>query len=110
MEASPRIAYLVGGDPGAPKERIEVFGGGAIGTIDDFRQATIRVGGRRRTYRKLFGTQDKGHRMEVKAFIDALVDSAPPPVSFASAVNATHATFAILTSLQTENSVDLTDC
>ena len=25
------IAYLVGGDPGAPKERIEIFGGGAIG-------------------------------------------------------------------------------
>ena len=37
------IAYLVDGDPASPKERIEVFGGGALGVIDDFRVTTLNV-------------------------------------------------------------------
>ena len=44
---------------------------------------------------------------EVKAFVDAVAAGTESPVSFASAVNATRATFAILSSLRTGASVDV---
>jgi predicted dehydrogenase len=99
------VAYLVHGDPAAPKERIEIFGGGAIGIIDDFRRATLSVGGRTTRLGGRFSGQDKGHVAEIQAFVTAQALGAHSPVSIASAVNATRATFAILDSLETANAV-----
>ena len=101
------IAYLAGGDPGAPKERIEVFGGGTAATIEDFTGATISIDGRRRNLGSMFARQDKGHAAEVRAFIDAVTRGTESPVPFASAVNSTRATFAILSSLEAGETVHI---
>jgi predicted dehydrogenase len=71
------IAYLAGGDATFPKERIEVFGGGRVGVIDDFRSATVVAA--HRTRRRRF-TKDKGHADEIAAFVDAIRGETAPRV------------------------------
>jgi predicted dehydrogenase/threonine dehydrogenase-like Zn-dependent dehydrogenase len=71
------IAYLAGGDKAFPKERIEVFGGGRVAVIDDFREVVTCVQGRRRRVRAW--RQDKGHRAEIDAFARALAGGSSSP-------------------------------
>jgi predicted dehydrogenase len=103
------IAYLLGGDPQSPKERIEVFGGGAIGVIEDFRVTTLSLNGRKHKQGgRLLSGRDKGHAEEVRAFVRAVAEGAPSPIPFASAVNSTRATLAILESLESGTAVEVT--
>jgi len=75
------VAYLAGGDRAFAKERVEVFGGGRVAVIDDFRSVTTVMNGRLRT--KRLGSQDKGHRGEIAAFADALALGGPCPIPWA---------------------------
>lgn len=72
------IAYLSGGDKAFPKERVEVFGGGRVAVIDDFREVLTCAGGKQKTVRGWH--QDKGHRGEVAAFAEALTRGGPAPI------------------------------
>ena len=94
------VAYLTDGDREAPKERIEVFGGGCLGTIDDFRRARVTGTKRVRRHGSWLTRQDKGHAAEARAFVDALASGSESPVSWDSIVNTTRATFAVVRSLE----------
>ncbi|HEX2254226.1 MAG TPA: bi-domain-containing oxidoreductase [Thermoanaerobaculia bacterium] len=72
------IGYLAGGDRAFPKERVEVFGGGRVAVIDDFREVVTVAGGRTRRQRSL--QQDKGHRGEVERFARAVAAGGPEPI------------------------------
>lgn len=74
------IAYLAGGDKAFPKERIEVFGGGIVAVIDDFREVVTCVNGRIK--RTKMRSQDKGHGAEVDAFAKALLSNGQSPISW----------------------------
>ena len=74
------IAYLSGGDKAFPKERIEVFGGGAVGVIEDFREVILCRNGR--THRQKYRGQDKGHAAEIEAFAQAVVNGGAWPISW----------------------------
>lgn len=93
------INYLAGGDKTHPKELIEVFGGGTIGILDDFRRLTISRGGSRRRIRRV--SQEKGFAEEVAAFARALSSGGNAPIPLASLAATTRATFAIEESLRT---------
>jgi len=101
------IAYLVDGDRSAAKERVEVFGSGAIATIDDFRKATLSSGGTSRRLSGVFSGQDKGHGAEMKAFLTAVRNQADSPIPFEASVNSTRVTFAILRSLESGHPVSV---
>jgi predicted dehydrogenase/threonine dehydrogenase-like Zn-dependent dehydrogenase len=88
------ISYLANGDKSYSKERIEVFGGGSIAVLEDFRRLELVRGGNRRVYRSLL-RQDKGHRGEWEMFITAIQTGAESPIPFREVVNATLATFAL---------------
>src|SRR5262249_38664219 len=60
------IIYSSLGDPSFPKEYLEVFAGGGVITIDDYRRMTITSSGKTKSYRAF--RQDKGHRACVEAF------------------------------------------
>jgi predicted dehydrogenase len=94
------ITYLANGDKAASKERIEVFGGGAVGILDDFRHLELVRHGRRKVVRSRW-RQDKGHRQEMQAFVDAVRGSAGVPVSFEQIVGSTLATLRLQNSCQT---------
>jgi len=75
------IVYTSSGDRAFSKERVEVFGGGRVATIDDFREITLVSNGR--VHRRKLQTQDKGHRGELQAFATALTDGLPSPTPWA---------------------------
>lgn len=93
------INYFSTGDKSYPKEQVEVFGGGGIAILDDFRQLTLTRGGKRKKVKRL--SQEKGFDQEVSAFLAAVKDSAEPPIPLWSLISTTRATFAIEESLRT---------
>ena len=75
------VSYLANGDKAFPKERVEVFSGGRVAVLDDYRSLEMVRDGRRRVQRARLG-QDKGHRAEWEAFTVALRAGGPPPIPY----------------------------
>jgi len=75
------ISYFGNGDRSFSKERVEVFGGGAVAVLEDFRRLDLVRHGRKQTFRSRF-RQDKGHRSELEAFAAAVCGRGELPVSF----------------------------
>jgi predicted dehydrogenase len=71
------IAYLAGGDKACPKERVEAFGGGRTAMLDDFRELTTYVRGKKVVEK---GRQDKGHTAEIDAFAAAIAGKSETPI------------------------------
>jgi predicted dehydrogenase/threonine dehydrogenase-like Zn-dependent dehydrogenase len=88
------ISYLANGDKSYSKERIEVFGGGAVAVLEDFRRLELVGRGCKQVFRSLFG-QDKGHRGEWEAFVAALRTGGDSPLPLAEIVTTMLATFAL---------------
>jgi len=94
------ISYLANGDKSASKERVEVFGGGSVAILEDFRRLELVRNGRKQVTRARW-SQDKGHKAEMQAFVDALLGKTPPPIPFEQVVGSTLATFRLQNSCQT---------
>lgn len=93
------IVYVTQGAASFSKERLEVFGGGAVGVIEDFRRLELVDGRGRKTDRNHLG-QDKGHRAELAAFLDAVRRDGPPPVPFADYALTTLCTLQMVAALR----------
>lgn len=89
------LTYLANGDKSLPKERIEVFGGGNIGIINDFRDGILYRNGKITKLRSV----GKGHRDEVNEFLRSIIEGIDSPISFRSICLTTLTTFRILDSL-----------
>ncbi len=74
------VAYISSGDKGFPKERVEVFGGGRIAVIDDFRRITFSQDGRTRV--KRLREQNKGHGNLIAAFFRSVSEGCTPPIEW----------------------------
>jgi predicted dehydrogenase/threonine dehydrogenase-like Zn-dependent dehydrogenase len=85
------ISYLSNGDRSVPKERIEIFGGGSTAVLDDFRRLDLIRNGRTETAHSRW-KQDKGHRTQWKAFVQAMEQGGPAPISFDEIICSTLAT------------------
>ncbi len=94
------VSYLANGDKAFPKERVEVFTGGRVAVLDDFRALEMVQAGRRRTVRTRL-SQDKGHRAAWEAFAAAILNSGPPPIPYDHLFGVTRATFAAVEALRT---------
>ncbi len=92
------ILYAANGDRSFPKERVEVFGGGMTAVLDNFRSLSLSRGGRTATTRCRL-TQDKGHRGELTAFLDAVRAGGPSPIPFGELVASTRTTIDLADSL-----------
>ena len=88
------ISYLANGDKSYSKERVEVFGGGGIAVLEDFRRLELVRHGKKRTLRSHF-RPDKGHRREWQAFVAAIQTGAESPIPFREIVTTMLATFAL---------------
>jgi predicted dehydrogenase len=88
------ISYLANGDKSYSKERVEVFGGGAVAVLEDFRRLELVSGGQKQVFRSLL-QQDKGHRGEWEAFVAALRSGRDSPIPLAEIVTTMLATFAL---------------
>jgi predicted dehydrogenase/threonine dehydrogenase-like Zn-dependent dehydrogenase len=88
------ISYLANGDRAFSKERLEVFGGGAVAVLEDFRRLELIRAGRKRTIHSRW-RQDKGHRGEWTAFAESVREGRPGPISFDELLCSTLATLRI---------------
>ncbi len=88
------ISYLANGDRSYSKERVEVFGGGAVAVLDDFRRLDLVRHGRKQALRSLW-RQDKGHRGEWGAFAAAIRAGGEAPIPFDQILATTLATLRI---------------
>lgn len=96
------IIYVANGSKSFPKERVEIFGGGKVGVINDFRSGEIFS-----EKNKVLKLEGKGHRQEISRFLEAVKLGREYPISFESLYFTTKATFKVLDSLYTGQSQNL---
>ena len=92
------VDYLANGDKSLPKERVEVFGGGKVATLNDYRSLEMIHNGRRKTIKNRIG-QDKGWKDEMLALANA-VKTGEPPIPYEQLIGVTKASFAAVESLR----------
>jgi predicted dehydrogenase len=92
------ILYLANGHRRFPKERIEVFCGGRVLQLDNFRHLRGYGWSGFRTMR--LWRQDKGNTACVAAFIDALRSGGDAPISASELFEIGHATFDVVDCLR----------
>jgi predicted dehydrogenase/threonine dehydrogenase-like Zn-dependent dehydrogenase len=87
------INYLANGHKAVPKERVEVFCGGRILQLDNFRK--LRVYGWGGASKQNLWRQDKGQTACAKAFVDAVRNGGVAPIPFDEILEVARATVAV---------------
>jgi predicted dehydrogenase/threonine dehydrogenase-like Zn-dependent dehydrogenase len=87
------LTYTTTGAKATSKERVEVFGGGRSGILDDYRSLQLDTGSKRVVNQKAWLSQDKGHAAEIAQFIEAVAQNRPMPISLESLISTTLASF-----------------
>jgi predicted dehydrogenase len=100
------IDYLANGDKSFSKERVEVFGGGAVAVLEDFHRLELVRHGKTQTMRARW-RQDKGHRGECEALAAAIREGQTAPIPFDQVIGATLATLRIRDSLALGHSMSV---
>lgn len=90
------INYFANGNKSVSKEYIEVFCGGTIAQIDDFK--TLKIFGKKSKKIKYKG-QDKGHANGVQAFLNSIKEGKSCPIPFNESHLSMLATFKVLQSI-----------
>jgi predicted dehydrogenase/threonine dehydrogenase-like Zn-dependent dehydrogenase len=94
------VSYFANGDKSYSKERIEVFGGGAVAMLEDFRRLELVRNGRKQLVRSRL-RQDKGHAAEWQVFAAAVRDGSECPIDFREIMTSTLCTLRAAESLST---------
>lgn len=92
------ITYLANGDKSFSKERVEVFSGGRVGILDDFRTLHLIENGSRKSFTSRL-RQDKGHAGLWKAFLQSIHAGVQPPISYAELLGVTNASLVSVNAL-----------
>jgi predicted dehydrogenase/threonine dehydrogenase-like Zn-dependent dehydrogenase len=100
------ITYATGGHARFPKETFEVVADGKVARLDNFSSAGVWGAGRRTANLKSRGI-DKGQSVEVAAFVDAVRQGRPMPISLTELADTTRATLAVSRSLATGETVKI---
>jgi polar amino acid transport system substrate-binding protein len=98
------IQYLANGSGLVPKERYEIFGGGRTAVLDDFKVLLLSDN---KKAQKFKGTQDKGHKDEIKTVVDVLANGKEMPISAEDIFETTRVTFSVMDSLKNKEKVNL---
>ena len=98
------INYFSNGNKSVPKEYIEVFSGGTIAQIEDFK--TLKVSGNKTKIYKYKG-KDKGHAAGVQAFLKSIKEGKPCPITFEESYLSMLATFKVNSSILENRKINL---
>ena len=93
------VSYLANGDKSFPKEYAEVFTGGRVAVLNDWRRLELVANGKRKVTRSLL-SQDKGHKDAWRAFLKAVGQGQQPPIPYDQLIGVTRASFAAVESLR----------
>ena len=92
------ISYVTEGSSRFPKETLDVVGDGRNGRLDNFQRVTVWSGKGKNGHRVLSG-QDKGQRIQLERFLEAVRTGSAMPIPLESLVATTRATLAVERSL-----------
>jgi polar amino acid transport system substrate-binding protein len=92
------IAYLAEGDKGLAKERVEIFSGGKVFVLDDFRRATLYRDGREEQV--TLKAQDKGQQEQVRQVCANVLGGGPALIGLDDLAATSRTTFRVLDSLR----------
>jgi predicted dehydrogenase len=99
------ITYASNGDKSFSREEVQVFAGGSVSVIDNFRNIHCVSAGKDRKEKSI--EVDRGYVEEIRTTIDAIRDGKPSPIDFRSLVATTIATFAVEESITNGESVEI---
>ena len=99
------ITYAGNSDKAFPRERIEIFGGGAACVIENFKKLEFTKSGNRKRLTRF--NVDRGHKDEFKIFFETLLKGKSAPVAFSEYIYTTFTTFAIKRSLSTGRPIEI---
>jgi predicted dehydrogenase len=85
------VHYLANGSKNFPKERVEIFSGGRVLVMDNFK--SLRAYGWKGFNKMGLSRQDKGHAAEVDAFISRVAQGGEPLIPWIELEETTLATF-----------------
>lgn len=97
------ISYFSNGNKSVNKEYLEVFSGGQVVIIDDFREMIVYS----KKKNKIKTKQNKGYSEEIKQFINSIKEGKPSPISFEELYLTSLATFKIIESINTSQTIKL---
>ena len=100
------VAYLAGGDNRFRRSGSKSSARGRVAVIDDFRSVTTCQNGRTSRSNRL-RRQDKGHRAEIAAFADALVNGGTAPIPWSELCAVTLASLMAVRSFREGSPIDL---
>lgn len=86
------INYFSNGNKSLPKEYIEVFSGGTVAQIDDYKICTVYG---KKSKKLKYKRQDKGHAAGVQTFLLSVKNGSPCPVPFDESYLSMLATFKV---------------
>ena len=90
------VHYLANGHRSFPKERLEVFCAGRVLQLDNFRM--LRGYGWPGFKKMRLWRQDKGHKAEIAAFVQAVRQGGPAPIPVEELVEVTRVSFEVIES------------
>ena len=100
------VSYLANGDKSFPKEYVEIFTGGRVAVLHDWRKLELVAKGKRKVERSLL-SQDKGHKNAWRAFLKAVGQGQEPPIPYDQLIGVTRASFAAVESLRNGKTVKI---
>jgi polar amino acid transport system substrate-binding protein len=103
--AAVTITYASNGDRSFPREEVQVFAGGGVFIIHNFKNAEQADAGKKKKWKSL--EVDRGYKNELKETLDAIRRGGPSPIDFRSLLATTFTTFAIEESVRTGKSVEI---
>lgn len=99
------IIYVANGDPKFSKEYVEVFCENSVAVMDNFSTLLTSRKGVKKEHKSLI--QDKGHKEEMKLFVDVVKGEQPVPTTFESIRATTITSLNILESIATGKPVKI---
>ena len=100
------LHYLTHGGDAVPKERLEVFGGNRSLVMDNFETLTVYDGNKKAKTTRGFGN-NKGQKQQMEAFVQAVLDDEPMPISLTSLYETTQLTIAALEASKQNQTIQL---
>jgi polar amino acid transport system substrate-binding protein len=98
------VNYFANGNKDVPKEYIEVFAGGKVVQMEDFK--TLKVYGKSIKVKK-YKDQDKGHANCIQSFLSGIKSGSICPISFEELYNSTLATLKTNQSIVEQRKIEL---
>lgn len=98
------IEYLANGDKSIEKETLEVFSGGRVVQLFDYRKLILTTNGKKTRFQSRF-SQDKGHLEAWQSFVNSIEKDAETPIGFDQIFESSLVTLAALESLKTDKTI-----